>query len=307
MNWKDFETIIATELRRKYEDTPNELQKADFLNRIRQAKEEMLKLKRGENIDYSIPYMGEAYAIYYHMQRVDNLYLALSEINKTHQLTDTEKVLDIGSGTGSGSTAVCYWVNQNKESTSSRTVEVYAVERAEPMSKMAGSLMRNLRQGVSKNRLNFLHYPLSDTQIAIDRLRNGIFDLILFSYTFDVYDAEKYSEVMARVLRLTRKLHQNGVALFLTPNPSAVSSAKVEFTQKLIDFLKSKGMVTLPISIRRGQHSCPLKRPPILKDLCEFLNSECERLGLQTIYTTQDDLPWYGFYCQCAALTWRTR
>src|SRR5205085_7602384 len=146
MDWTEIETVIVSELKGRYESIKGDLQKADFLSGIYAAKNEMLKLNAGENVDYCLPFMGEAYAIYYHMQRADNIFLALSRISKTHPIPSTLQVLDIGSGTGSGATAVSYFVRQSGTVSSRRTVTVYGVERAEPMSKMAGSLIHRLRR-----------------------------------------------------------------------------------------------------------------------------------------------------------------
>jgi SAM-dependent methyltransferase len=306
MNWGDFEQVIVSEIQGRYVKLSDDLQKADFLSGIYRAKSEMLKLNAGGNVDYCLPYMGEAYAIYYHMLRADNIFLALSAISSAHQLPARIKLLDIGSGTGSGTTAVCYWLGANVDSSIRKSVEVYGVERSEPMSKMAGSLIRHLRQRIRNTQTNVLHYQLSNTQIAIDRLGNGIFDLVLFSYTFDVYESDKQAEVMSRVLQLTQKLRQNGVALFLSPNPIKTVSPKVEFMETLITYMKSNGMKLIPIKLRRSAFACDEKRSVVLRGICEFLNSECQRLGLPIIYEKQDDFPWYGFYGRCSALTWPT-
>lgn len=304
MNWDAFENTIVSEVRKRYESLSNDLQKAEFLNGLHKAKDEMHELKTGGNINYCLPYIGEAYVIYYHMPRADNIFLALSEIGKSHQFPNNIKVLDIGSGTGSGATAICYWLSSNNKQPIHQTADLYAVERAKPMSRMAGSLIKPLQQQMSKNKVNLVHHHLSSTQTAIDRLGEGKFDLVLFSYTFDVYESDKQPEVMARILNLVKKLRQNGVAVFLTPKPNT-ASAKVEFTQALIEFLKANGMKSIPCSISRGKYSCKEKRSAILRVLCKFFNNECHRLGLPIIYSKQDDFPWYGFYGQCNALTWQ--
>src|SRR5205085_7910603 len=154
--------------------------------------------------------------------------------------------------------------------------------------------------------IGILHHRLSNTQVAIERLKDGAVDLELFSYTFDKYESEKQPEVMSKVLKLMKKLSQNGIAVFLTPNPFKAASAKVEFMQSLINFLETNGMKATAISIDRGKFACRQKRPAILRKLCEFFNAECQRLGLPVIYTKPDDFPWYGFYGQCHVLTWGT-
>lgn len=307
MNWTGFENVIALELRDRYESIKDNLQKADFLSGIYAAKNEMLKLNSGGNVDYCLPFMGEAYAIYYHMQRTDNIFLALTRINKSRTISSNLKVLDIGSGTGSGATAVCYFLSQISEVSPRQTVTVYGVERAEPMSKMAGTLIHHLRRQMKMHSLNLLYYQLSNTQLAVDRLGDGKFDLIIFSYTFDIYDSDDQPKVMSKVLELTKKLRQDGIALLITPKPNSakVVAAKASFTQDVVSFLQTNGMVSKSIPIGRGVYSGSEKRSAILKTVCDFFNNECQRLGLPLIYVKGDDFPWYGFYAECNLLSWR--
>ncbi len=301
MDWTEFEREISAELKARYESIPDDLQKIDFLTGIRDAKSEMMNLNAGGNTDYSLPHMGEAYAIYYHMQRADNIFLALSKINESIEFPAIMKALDIGSGTGGGSTAISYWLGQYGTSLVQKEATVYGVEKAEPMSKMAASLDHRLRQRLQDKRVRLLSYPLSKTQTAIEQLADEIFDLIIFSYTFDVYDPSKHGEIMSRVLRLTRKLNSNGVALFLVPN----TSVKIEFMQRIVSFLEEMGMQSLPVNIDRGCFCASEKRPSILRNACLYFNAECNRLGLPEIYVIPDDFPYYGFFGQCFALTWR--
>ncbi|MFN2455823.1 MAG: class I SAM-dependent methyltransferase [Pyrinomonadaceae bacterium] len=301
MDWTEFEHEIFAELKARYESIPDDLQKIDFLTGIRDAKSEMMNLNAGGNTDYSLPYMGEAYAIYYHMQRADNIFLALSKINESIEMPAIMKALDIGSGTGGGLTAISYWLQRCGNPLAQKEATVYGVEKAEPMSGIATSLGRRLQKRLQNKSMRLLSYPLSKTQTAIEQLDDEMFDLAIFSYTFDVYDLSKHGEVMSRVLRLTRKLNSNGVALFLVPN----TSVKIEFMQKMVSFLEEMGMQSLPINIDRGCFCGSEKRPSILKDACLYLNTECKKLGLPKIYIIQDDFPYYGFFGQCFALTWR--
>ncbi len=306
MNWNDYESIIASELRDRYEKTKGDLQKADFLAGIQAAKTELLNLNSGGRADYCLPFMGEAYAIYYHMQRADNILTALSRISRTHALPSDLKVLDVGSGTGSGATAICAFLSE-EATPLRRTVTVYGVEKAEPMSKMAASLLRHLQRLVKTNSIGLIYYQVSSTQVAVSRLEDGIFDLILFSYTFDIYSPEDRHKVMQRVLELIRKLRHDGIVVLITPkpNPAKAVAVKADFISELIHFLKASGMESKAIPIRRGLISGQEKRPAILRSVCEFFNDECQRLGLPPTYVINDDFPWYGFYAECNVLTWK--
>jgi SAM-dependent methyltransferase len=192
--------------------------------------------------------MGEAYALWYHMRRVAQLYELFERCPgafKPLEWADrTWRMLDVGAGTGAGAMAVAQWLRDDMEARFPGTLErasVTCLEPARPMletgDRIAAVLAERFPRGVKQDwRMGALEeeHDLDDP-----------YDVILFSTTFDYVEAVREDELLDEVLRFVdRHLAPGGSVLALAPNAGydgVNAGPKIRFARRIFAALGENG------------------------------------------------------------------
>ena len=105
--WQDLEELLVNTIDSEYEKL-DEQAKRQYCLDLKVAHEEMKKLasSNGSTATYGLPRIGEAYALWHHMTRTENvcqsMWYVAKELNSGHKkynLGTRMRILDVGSGT----------------------------------------------------------------------------------------------------------------------------------------------------------------------------------------------------------------
>ena len=320
LTWEDLEAIIDVNITNLYNHLANDFERREFCHSLRNA--ENANQPRECNVPYSNPYMGVSYALKYHMQRADNIAVALHQVYtqwQRPQFTSTLSVLDIGAGTGSGVMGLSFYLSQMLSASPEKVCFVCS-EPSDAMRKIGELLLKDffpcLEYALHEpiNPFPFSHtYPLNQfrTFQAFADFNEELseekkFDLILFSYTFDIQvpQSQQWLINRDRVVSLIDKFLRNtGVALFLTPdaiNLSRMMRLKQMFVQDVLNKLIEDGQM-MPLCLEGdckyeagGNSFSPERHPPLILKLRDKLNDECRRLKIPTIFGETPDVGDFG-------------
>ena len=253
MNFFEIETFLVERVKAQL-DAEKQQSPENFLQRFFDAYAPLQNME--VNHDYSLPLTGEACALKYHLQRMDNLCVALDKVNAVAPILtfDQNNILDIGGGTGGSTMAILRWLSIHKDvnckiclyepSTSMRSTSEYLVPRFHEL--------LDLKIKIPKIRSANLK------QTALICQKNSLnLSLVVFCYTFWIQDKDDWPSTTEDVLRIAESVQSGGVMVFLTPNPSdqsksSASQGKAEFMAHLRQELGLAGLVHHPINIRSG-------------------------------------------------------
>lgn len=263
------ETVVADAVWTNRNEAEQQKCLPSFHQELACASQELLKLSRGENCDYSLPRMGEAYALWYHMRRVSQIYEALEKFPRvatplTWDNRPPWRVLDVGAGTGAGAMAVSRWVSDVHGSAAVDRTMVDCLEPAAPMVSMGNKILTQMADaGLPVANTRWLNAGLGDDA---DFAGAG-YHLVLFSTTFDyLEDGTWEGEIPKIVDFLDRCLIAGGSVIFLAPNrgfdgvqqgpkvrfvEELISKAGLEEYKKRVNFQPYKGTQTQILGMRK--------------------------------------------------------
>jgi SAM-dependent methyltransferase len=217
MRWKELEALVASSVYKHIRSLSGSERKF-FINSLSDSQKCILN-------SYNKHAGGEAYALWYHMMRTDNICVALDKLNHLYNLPNDLYVLDVGSGTGAGAMAIMYWIGQRFSALPSH-VRYVCIEPAEPMRRTAKYLWPVFLNGFKANldepnalQVDYVHSKsVNNIEQCANSPRSLNFDFMLFCYTFsDEHEAEQ-DETAQQIVQISlRHLKPNGVMLFLTP------------------------------------------------------------------------------------------
>lgn len=286
LSWMDLEEIVAQAvLNDSFADCDGPDAQRTFLRLLDKANEELYRLSRNENPDYGLPKMGEAYALWYHMRRVANVYAILSAFEEDLFRSSPSgqwRVLDVGAGTGAVSMALACWMYSRCLPLADRVqTRVLCLEPEDPMVEVADFILRRIsaRTGCRLpllRRLKNLHFLGEATAIP----KGEAFELVVFSTTFDfVSDDTRKRDVIADVEAVLDLLLPDGLAIFLAPRVPQKSL----FLEELSAALKATKRWT---RLRSGEvldRDWPADGTPQagIAAARDYLRGESRRLGMQ--------------------------
>ncbi|HEX6370964.1 MAG TPA: class I SAM-dependent methyltransferase [Longimicrobium sp.] len=286
LSWIDLEEIVAQAVvNDSYADCNGPEAQRTFLRSLDQANEELFRLSRSENPDYGLPKMGEAYALWYHMRRVANVYAILSAFEEDLFRSSPSgqwRVLDVGAGTGAVSMALACWMYSRRLALADRVqTRVLCLEPEDPMVEVADFILRRVsaRTGCRLpllRRLKNLHFLEEAGAIP----RGEVFELVIFSTTFDfVSDDAGRRSVIADVQAVLDRLLPDGLAIFLAPRVPQKSM----FMEELSAVLKATKRWTRLRSGEVPDRDWPADGTPQARIAAarEYLRGESRRLGME--------------------------
>lgn len=301
MQWSEVENFVVERVKQRLE-VARASNPTGFHQDFAAAYEPLKDYER--NISYDSPLTGEAYALKYHLQRADNLYVALDRINKIHPILKSPKnlVLDVGAGTGGSAMALMRWIAVNNVNLQQRAVKLVLAEPSTPMRIVAEEFVPGFAQrlGFSAGFENNIRSSnLQECAALCERAPVPYLDLVTFCYTFWIQEESEWAQTTADVLRIARGLKPNGTLLFLTPNQkdkTKPSYAKVMFMKYLREELKKANFkhfdISLPSGFSPGRTTCVQgaydNKWPIR--VCDLI---AETLQIPPL--VGDDRPYYAF------------
>ncbi|HEX8316839.1 hypothetical protein [Longimicrobium sp.] len=251
-----------------------------FHQELARASQELLKLSRGENCDYDLPRMGEAYALWYHMRRVSQIYEALEKFPQVATAlekgwADPWRVLDIGAGTGAGAMALSSWISHAHPSDAPQRTAIDCLEPSGQMISTGEKIVeQKQKSGLPLAQTRWLQGGIgAEADYAPDK-----YHLILCSTTFDYLEEDDWSRKVGEVTTFFNgRLKPGGCAIFLAPNrgfDGVQQGPKVRFVEELIskaglveyrrkvDIQPHKGTQTQILGIRKrlnqdARRACP--------------------------------------------------
>lgn len=319
MLWTEVESLLVANVRQRFslqfQQNPQQ-----FTDEFGTAYNHLRDLNKNPN--YTLPLIGEAYCLKYHLLRMDNVSVALSYIHYAHQILQTPeaRVLDVGGGTGGSTMAFIRWASSAVNLTSTN-ISVTCAEPSDSMRTVAYRLIPSLRDYLSTTIADFRNAPitgeilnasLEDCAEKCRKTAKPVFDLIIFSYALWKQPADEWPKTVSLIFDIARTLKPGGVLMFLSPKSPL---EKVRFMEHLTAQLKAQGFKQLSVHIPR-QHwqfpnstSCaPVKHPDCLKQLLHEINDTCfTHTGIYPLEArfggNPDDYPYYGFYGTLEAFT----
>lgn len=300
MNFIDIENFLVERIERRLDEDKSQSPN-DFQTRFKQAYGPLRNLD--VNLNYSLPLTGEAYALKYHLARMDSLCVALDKVNAKHPILTSQanRVLDVGGGTGASTMAVLRWLNLNP-----RQAVVHLCEPSQPMREVADDLVPDFARQLGNQQVKF--HDLDLNAIAQHcQTSNSNFDLIIFCYTFWIQEENEWPQTMKWVQQVARSLEDDGVLLFLSPkNPSA----KVDFMRALSLHLGDQGWTKLPVispsGFRPGTDKTCVQELPSSQQYEGYDAKYPEQVRrllsrVQGIEVTGDNRPYYAFHATIEA------
>ena len=292
LKWLNLEHIVASTIERRYAQLPHNTDKTNFLTNLQKASSELWKLSRGYNVNYALSQMGDAYALYYHMRNTERIYIALDQIMQKVSLPSQIKVLDVGSGTGSGAMAMAFWMYEKYwNHLKNAKLDVAMAEKALPMRDVAECVLNNFRHYVELSEEEFTWNHKINDMLSASRLPDDrTFDVILFCYTFWYQESIQWEKSKNYVLNIAKHLNPGGIMLFLTP------TKKVGF----IDYLKTdvlSHMKNVSLDIDRI-NVAPNSTPLAIVSMRKFFEDTSKTLTLPESFIAGNP-PYYGFPTQC--------
>lgn len=213
-----------------------------FHKELRDASEELKKLSRGGNVNYDLPRVGEAYALWYHMRRVSQIYEALEKFPQVATplekgWADTWSVLDIGAGTGAGAMGLSAWISQALPAGCLQRITVDCLEPSRQMISAGENIVAQMQQsGLPIGQTRWLQGGIGGAaDYAPDR-----YHLILCSTTFDYLEENDWDRSIGEIVGFLHQcLRPGGCVVFLAPNRGYDASQnqqgpKVRFVEQLI-------------------------------------------------------------------------
>ena len=233
LNWEDLEAIVEVTVANQYNKLATDKDRRQFCVDIASA--EHLNRPKDGNVQYGHTHLGWSYALKYHLQRTDNICVALDYLYRNHgkpQPMPVMRVLDIGSGTGSGAMATGYWASK-KFDVLPEKIEIICIEPSSSMRDAGEKMLADFYGCLGyaclhqtdvvpfsyKYSNNFK--TLAACATLVGKLSDDEkFDLILFSYTFDIQTQGSNGWVASRnnVVKVADLLRPGGIVVFLTPN-----------------------------------------------------------------------------------------
>lgn len=254
------ETVVADTVWAERNHAEQQGSLAQFHQELQAASEELKKLSRGENVSYDLPRMGEAYALWYHMRRVSQIYEALEKFPQVAAplkkgWADPWRVLDIGAGTGAGVMAMSHWANDLDGADAVGRTVVDCLEPAAPMRTLGSAVVTQMAEtGEPVVEARWLNAGLDDDA---DFDAAG-YHLILCSTTFDYLEEGTWDRDIREIVSfLHARLKPGGCVVFLAPNrgydaKSKKQGPKVRFVKKLISEASFKAYVKRDVVAHTG-------------------------------------------------------
>lgn len=234
------ETIVADAVWAERDHAEQQGVLQQFHEELHAASEELKKLSRGENVDYDLPRMGEAYALWYHMRRVSQMYEVLEKFPQI--ATSLERgwaspwrVLDVGAGTGAGMMGLSAWVSQTLPPDALHRVSFDCLEPSRQMISAGENIIGKMQKvGITIAQTRWLQGGIGATgDHALDK-----YDLMLCSTTFDYLEDSAWDPNIDEIKRfLASHLKPGGCVVFLVPNrgfANGQQGPKVRFVERLI-------------------------------------------------------------------------
>lgn len=322
MTWTDLEVIVADTVLKRYSSLRSDERRRDFCEDIGLAYSQLCKTLRlkdksyeynasrvssdreNNKADYSMARIGEAYALQYHLHNADNIYTALSQIRLNPVLPANTRILDVGSGTGSGAMAIAYWIAKNCSNLPD-SVSIEGVEPAKPMRAVASILLNDFYKSLKKTLdpasqtfpFQWQHSTATSLDNCVQLPEEVVYDLALFSHTFHLHEPDERKQ---QVVEVAKRVKPGGVIAFLIPN----ILDKKHFINVLGMRLERQGnMKMLDITpIDKRYRNAPLRNPKSIIKVRSELNQKCQNFGIPNAFgeDPKDD-PYYGWYCTLKA------
>ncbi len=301
MRWIDVEEFVLEQIKQRLENA-SAANPAEVYRQFREAYEPLKDFEK--NISYDLPLTGEAYALKYHLQRMDNMKVALNRVHNVRPLlaSDRNFVLDIGSGTGASAMGFMRWLNSTCD-VQQKQVKVTLCEPSEHMRIVSEQLVPAFKEklGLGPNS-QFSIYPrnLEECAQKCEREDSPFLDLAIFCYTFWIQRRDEWPSTTKHVLEIAKAVKPNGTLVFLTPKSNAAkpSYQKVLFMQHLKRELVNAGFnhleIDSPSGYHPGQSTCVQRRPDYdakwPKPVCDLISQMLQSPPLEG-----NDRPYYSF------------
>ena len=242
--WTDLESLVAEALiEDSYGDFDSDVVRRRYLHELKVANEQLLRLSAGLDVDYSLPRIGEAYALWYHMRRVANVFEAFSWFEEDLLRLSPSgqwRVIDIGAGTGAGSMALAAWMHSRSFSTARKAqTRVVTIEREGAMLEAADFILRRVARTLG-NELPLLGLPKNVRRLSdvVHLPAYEVYEVALFSTTFDHLTAGALrDEAIGGILAVLERLLPDGLAFFLVPE----TETKLSFFREVQESLRERG------------------------------------------------------------------
>lgn len=285
LTWHDLEQIVADSvIRDSYADADTPGKQVRYLRELARANDALRGLSAGRNVDYGLRRMGEAYALWYHMRRVANLYQILSGFEEDLVRSSPSgqwRILDVGSGTGAGSMAFAVWMYTRGFSLG-RNVQtrVLCIEPEDSMLEMADFILRRTAER-TRCVLPLMRMRRDERTLTAAARLPGIevFEVVLFSTTFDYMDdpAQRQAEI-AGVRTVLDRVLPDGLAFFLVPRVEAKRTLMGEIAADLVSSGAWKRLSRAPDVPRTWPDDGDMQQ--VVARTRSFLHGEGARLGL---------------------------
>ena len=246
---QSLEKVVAESVRAAQAEAVRNGNARRFFSSLKAAVDSLRKLSEGRDCDYDSPFMGEAYALWYHMRRVSQLYCAFEKFETAFRPLQWEsrewRMLDVGAGTGAGAMALTRWVLDHMEPDFPGALDRAGITCLEPALPMLATGERITR--IAAERIppivttDWIMGGIGDSAV----LEQDRFDMILFSTTFDYFDEAEFEDEQHRILDfINDHLRPGGAVLFLVPRrgyKDGVEGPKVRFVKDLLKLLGEDG------------------------------------------------------------------
>jgi SAM-dependent methyltransferase len=309
VTWRDLERVVADAALQPYQELRSDAEREDFLRALYVGNKEFDALNRAtepeaapDNVRYWQRNVGVAYALWYHMLRTENIYLALEAACRERALPRAVRMLDVGSGTGAGAMAMAYLLRAEGRPLNA---SVSCVERYDEMRAMADRILGGTRAalGIGEERFRWNH-AVRDLLEASELPESDTFEVVLFSHTFWVQAPDVAERTRARTFAIARHLAPNGLLCFLTPRKPP---QKTKFIDSICEQLAERGFQRLEVEPGEEDFPSDRCRPHPIMNARNFYNQERRRLGLPSFFRGVSyyfrGVPYYSFDCQCDVFT----
>jgi SAM-dependent methyltransferase len=274
---RELERLVADSVRAVRDEAERAGELPRFHAELKSAVDSLRGLAEARDCDYDLPFMGEAYALWYHMRRVSQLYNVFDKYSTAFRPLEWDRpwrMLDVGAGTGAGGMALARWILDRKEQDFPGALRRASVTCLEPALPMLVSGQRIAQLAVDHE----LPAVLTDWRhggVGNDAvLGDDTFDVILFSTTFDYFDEADKATEQDRVVDFVRaRLAPRGSILFLVPNAGykdGVSGPKIRFVTELLRKLEPEGFTQYGVRPEPGAHLG--LQEEILRVRCDFFD-----------------------------------
>ena len=256
MTWDDLEKVVADSVYAHFasldqtETENDQTEREKFCRDVKRAHSQLLKT-------YDLPRIGEAYALWHHMMRANEICVALDIAKMFGPLkyhVGEFRVADIGSGTGAGVMAIVHWFVKTYPN---RQVNL-RIDRVEPSRQMrdtASYILKAYRQKLedsfAENVRPVISAPHDPATISLSQYAstvNNKLDLCLFCHTFSTADYANRDRISDEIMLIANEqLNSSGTLTFLLPDvsPDHDFYAKVMLMDFIAERLLKAGMKTV--------------------------------------------------------------